>query len=87
MIEQQFLRTSSELPVNFLRGVVCVQVVEDSPSDPFWGDGPDGRGTNHLGHILERVRSELAAADGSQLQTAQHSDGLQRAAGEPSNLC
>lgn len=67
--------------------VVCVQLVEDSPSDPFWGDGPDGRGANHLGRILERVRSELAALDGSHLQTDQQPRGGQRATGAPSKLC
>lgn len=40
-----------------------LQLVEDSPNDSFWGDGPDGCGANHLGRILERVRAELVAAD------------------------
>lgn len=38
-----------------------MQLVEDSPHDGFWGCGADGAGSNHLGRILERVRSELLA--------------------------
>jgi predicted NAD-dependent protein-ADP-ribosyltransferase YbiA (DUF1768 family) len=33
--------------------------------DPYWGEGPPGRGGyNHLGHILERVRAEIRREGG-----------------------
>ena len=35
------------------------QLVERSPYDSFWGDGGDGSGLNHLGHLLEELRSKL----------------------------
>eukprot|EP00208_Stichococcus_sp_RCC1054_P000168 CAMPEP_0206145818 /NCGR_PEP_ID=MMETSP1473-20131121/28590_1 /ASSEMBLY_ACC=CAM_ASM_001109 /TAXON_ID=1461547 /ORGANISM="Stichococcus sp, Strain RCC1054" /LENGTH=650 /DNA_ID=CAMNT_0053542175 /DNA_START=146 /DNA_END=2099 /DNA_ORIENTATION=- len=38
-----------------------LELVEDSPHDAFWGCGADGTGSNHLGRILTRVRSELLA--------------------------
>ena len=36
------------------------EIVEDSPTDYYWGRGADGSGRNMLGRILMRVRSELA---------------------------
>jgi len=40
-------------------------LVEASPTDAYWGSGPDGRGRNRLGHLLEQGREELrqTAAD------------------------
>lgn len=35
------------------------EIMEDSPSDSFWGSGPDGRGQNHLGKIWMKLRAEL----------------------------
>ncbi|MGB3265146.1 MAG: NADAR family protein [Microcoleus sp.] len=35
-------------------------IVEDSPTDYYWGCGCDGTGQNHLGKILMSVRSEIA---------------------------
>ena len=35
-------------------------LVEASPFDHFWGAGQDGSGQNRLGHLLERLRQELA---------------------------
>lgn len=35
------------------------EIVEDSPTDSFWGRGPDGRGDNHLGKIWMKLRQEL----------------------------
>jgi ribA/ribD-fused uncharacterized protein len=34
-------------------------IVEDSPSDYYWGRGADGSGQNMLGQILMRVRTDL----------------------------
>ncbi|HSW99703.1 MAG TPA: NADAR family protein [Patescibacteria group bacterium] len=34
-------------------------IVENSPWDNFWGNGPDNVGQNHMGRILMQVRSEL----------------------------
>jgi N-glycosidase YbiA len=35
------------------------RLVEHTSNDRYRGDGGDGSGTNHLGVLLERVRSEL----------------------------
>jgi ribA/ribD-fused uncharacterized protein len=37
-------------------------IVEDSPSDYYWGRGADGTGRNMLGRILMHVRAELRSA-------------------------
>jgi ribA/ribD-fused uncharacterized protein len=43
-------------------------LVEDSPTDDYWGCGPDGQGRNRLGKILMAVRDELRApADAGRL--------------------
>ncbi|MGF1601504.1 MAG: NADAR family protein [Thermosynechococcaceae cyanobacterium] len=34
-------------------------IVENSPTDSYWGCGPDQKGHNQLGKILMRVRQEL----------------------------
>jgi ribA/ribD-fused uncharacterized protein len=34
-------------------------IVEDSPTDSYWGCGADGLGQNQLGKVLMRVRKEL----------------------------
>lgn len=44
-----------------LLGTVGRPLVEASPFDHFWGAGQDGSGQNRLGHLLERLRQELAA--------------------------
>lgn len=36
-------------------------ILENSPSDGFWGIGPMGRGENMLGHLLEEQRARVAA--------------------------
>jgi ribA/ribD-fused uncharacterized protein len=41
------------------------ELVEASPSEPFWGIGPDGRGLNWAGRILMEVRQRLRAGDTS----------------------
>ncbi|MEN9207253.1 MAG: NADAR family protein [Gloeomargarita sp. GMQP_bins_44] len=35
------------------------ELIENSPTDWYWGCGADGRGCNHLGRILMQVRQEL----------------------------
>ncbi len=36
-------------------------MIEDSPTDSYWGRGPDGKGENHLGKIWMKLRGELRA--------------------------
>ena len=38
-------------------------LLEDSPTDAYWGVGADGQGLNKLGQILMRVRAELREAE------------------------
>ena len=33
-------------------------LIEDSPKDSFWGRGPDLMGSNHLGRLWMKIRSE-----------------------------
>lgn len=35
------------------------EIIEDSPTDSFWGRGHDWRGDNHLGKIWMNLRQEL----------------------------
>lgn len=35
------------------------EIVEDNPYDDFWSTGKDGKGLNHMGKILMRIREEL----------------------------
>ncbi len=37
-------------------------LIENSPVDPYWGNGSDGKGLNRLGQILMEVRAEFRAA-------------------------
>lgn len=34
-------------------------IVENSPTDDYWGCGPNGLGQNQLGKVLMRIRQEL----------------------------
>ena len=34
-------------------------IVEHTPRDAYWGDGPDGTGKNMLGEIYMEIRAEL----------------------------
>src|SRR5882672_8379333 len=34
-------------------------IVEDSPTDYFWGEGADGSGQNMLGRLWMKIRAEL----------------------------
>jgi hypothetical protein len=33
--------------------------LQNSPTDAFWGSGPDGKGRNELGKALMRLRAAL----------------------------
>jgi len=35
------------------------EIIEDSPTDSFWGRGPNGDGENHLGKIWMKFRGEF----------------------------
>ncbi len=37
-------------------------IIEDSPSDSFWGRGPDHTGLNHLGKLWMKLRGDLCIA-------------------------
>ena len=39
------------------------ELIEDSPSEPFWGTGPDGAGLNWAGKVLMEVRERLRGVD------------------------
>jgi predicted NAD-dependent protein-ADP-ribosyltransferase YbiA (DUF1768 family) len=36
------------------------ELIENSLSEPFWGIGPDGRGTNDAGRLLRAIRGQSA---------------------------
>ncbi|MBI1238955.1 MAG: DUF1768 domain-containing protein [Alphaproteobacteria bacterium] len=38
------------------------ELIEDSPSEPFWGIGADGLGLNWAGRVLMEIRAALRAA-------------------------
>ena len=42
-----------------LLGTGDEDIVEASPTDSYWGAGPDDRGHNRLGQILMEVRAQL----------------------------
>jgi ribA/ribD-fused uncharacterized protein len=42
-----------------LRATCDEEIVEENPNDDFWGSGKDGKGQNHMGKILMRIRDEL----------------------------
>lgn len=35
------------------------ELIENSPTDPFWGRGPDWKGRNELGKIWMKLRQEM----------------------------
>jgi ribA/ribD-fused uncharacterized protein len=37
-------------------------IIENAPTDYYWGEGREGTGLNKLGKILQRVRDELRAS-------------------------
>jgi ribA/ribD-fused uncharacterized protein len=38
------------------------ELVEDSPSEPYWGIGPDGQGANWAGRVIMEVREMLRSS-------------------------
>jgi len=40
-----------------------MMIVENSPTDSYWGRGPDWKGENHLGKIWMRIRKEMRRGD------------------------
>ena len=48
-----------------LRQTGALEMVEDSPTDSFWGRGPDWKGENHLGKIWMKLRDELGFEAGT----------------------
>ena len=58
----QALRLKFQRPAlqSLLLGTGTRPLVEASPFDHIWGAGQDGSGQNRLGHLLERLRQELA---------------------------
>ncbi len=43
-----------------LRSTGSKMIIENSPSDSFWGIGPTGEGENNLGKIWMKLRNELS---------------------------
>jgi ribA/ribD-fused uncharacterized protein len=41
-----------------LKNAKGLMIVENSPTDSFWGRGPDWRGQNHLGKLWMKIRDE-----------------------------
>jgi len=41
------------------------ELIEDSPSEPFWGIGPDGLGQNWAGRVLMEIREEIRRENSS----------------------
>jgi ribA/ribD-fused uncharacterized protein len=35
------------------------EIIYSEANDPFWGAGPNGQGSNHLGRVLMQVRDQL----------------------------
>jgi hypothetical protein len=46
-----------------LLGTGDATLVEHTAKDRYWGDGGDGTGRNRLGHLLMRLRGELAEGE------------------------
>jgi len=44
-----------------LAGTGAAWLIEKAPRDSYWGSGPNGCGKNKTGHIIMRVRAELAS--------------------------
>jgi ribA/ribD-fused uncharacterized protein len=53
-----------------LRATGDAELVEDSPSEPYWGIGPDGQGSNWAGRVLAEVREKLRGARSGEKEPA-----------------
>jgi ribA/ribD-fused uncharacterized protein len=42
-----------------LKSTGDAKIMEHTSRDNYWGDGGDGRGKNHLGQILMKVRERI----------------------------
>ena len=49
LVRQQLLETGDRI------------IIENSPTDSFWGRGPDWEGHNHFGKLWMKLRAELRA--------------------------
>ncbi len=50
-----------------LVGTGSRELVEHSPHDSYWGDGPNRRGQNHLGKLLMKIRELIPTDSGGQI--------------------
>jgi len=46
------------------------ELVEDFPSEPHWGTGPDGQGLNWAGRVLMEIREALRATHSGEIKPA-----------------
>jgi len=46
-------------PIKSSEGIQLREQMIKIPCDDFWGNGKDGKGQNHTGKILVRIRKEL----------------------------
>ncbi len=51
--------TQHEKVQALLLETVGKDIIENSPTDSFWGIGEEGKGENHLGKLWMKLRSEL----------------------------
>ncbi len=58
------------------------RLVEASPNDTYWGEGPDRLGANLLGRLLMAVRAELPEADHQNMLAHGDAASLQARCGE-----
>jgi ribA/ribD-fused uncharacterized protein len=56
-----------------LQATGTAELIEDSPSEPYWGTGPDGHGENWAGRVLMEVRAALR--DGKAAASPGQEDG------------
>ena len=61
-IMEQILRTKAQQHLKVRKTLMETgkkDIVENSPTDSFWGIGPSGNGENQLGKLWMKVRAEL----------------------------
>jgi N-glycosidase YbiA len=44
-----------------LEATKAAELIEDCSSEPFWGTGPDGNGSNWAGRVLMEIRRGFQA--------------------------